>query len=399
MGTRARPARSAQRRLIGALLAGVMVLLCGCATQRHNTPAITTLPPLKLEAAELRPADALASAQSPELLELTDEMRAFVDRYVHGDARQRLHTLHRSLVSPALVGVEYDPDADGSAAEVFHAGAANCLSYAHLFVAMARYAGLNARYLSVSLRPEWSRHGSKIALRRHVNVAVTFRNGERYVVDIDPVSRDRIAGSEELSDRQAFALYHGNLAMSALLDGQDERAYAEALQALRIAPDIDFLWINLGAIYRQHEQDDVAESLYHTALKLNPGSRTAMNNLAVLHESRGNLAEAERWAQRIQQRRNKNPYYHYYLGELAESKGDYLAALEHFSRAIKLREVEADFYFRVARVYLTLEQPDRSRAFAQQAIAKAKRVNERESYRAFLRLLSEDQLAASLERS
>ncbi|MEM0954082.1 MAG: tetratricopeptide repeat protein [Pseudomonadota bacterium] len=355
------------------------------------------MPPLQLDSQELSAEDALAVVSTPELLALTDEMRSFVDRYVYGDARQRLHLLHRGLISPALVGIEYSPDADGSAAEAFHSGAANCLSYAHLFIALARYAGLDARYLSVSLRPEWSRHGSKIALRKHVNVAVTLRNGDRYVVDIDPVSRDRIAHSDVLTDKQAFALYHGNVAMGALLAGDDETAFTQALRAIQLAPDIDYLWINLGAIYRQRQQDNVAETLYHTALQLNPNSRTAMNNLAVLHESRGDSAQAAQWAARVQQRRNRNPFYHYYLGEVAESEGDYLAALEHFGRAIELHESEAEFYYRMARIYLTLNQRDRSRDYAEEAVARATLVRERQSYKAFLQSLSDDRIAAALE--
>ena len=85
--------------------------------------------------------------------------------------------------------MRYDMSADGTAAEAFASGRANCLSYAHLFVALARYAGLDANYQSLTLRPEWSRHGDRVALRQHVNVRVDLRGGEQYMVDIDPVSR------------------------------------------------------------------------------------------------------------------------------------------------------------------------------------------------------------------
>jgi len=391
---------SAQRSRVspvwGCLLLVCCASLLGCAHQRLAVPDVATLPPLKVSGDRaLTPTRALAATDTPALLELSQPMRDFVDRYVQGDQRQRLRTLHRSLLSPALVGIEYDPAVDGTAAEIFQAGAANCLSYAHLFIALARYAGLDAHYLSLSLRPEWSRHGSKIALRQHVSVEVDLRNGERYVVDIDPVSRERVAHSEVLTDRQAFALYHGNLAMQYLFAGDAPAAYGDALRAVTLAPDIDFLWANLGALYRQQGQDDVAEQLYLAALEVNPDSRTAMNNLAVLYRSRGDHVQADAWATRVERRRQQNPFYHYYLGELAEAEAEYEEALAHYQRAIVLRRSEAEFYFRVARLYLHLGQRERSQVYARQAIAHARLAGERETYEAFLRALSGDSLASA----
>ncbi|MEE4661728.1 MAG: tetratricopeptide repeat protein [Halieaceae bacterium] len=378
------------------LLLACCASLLGCAHQRLAALDVAKLPPLQVDSdSVLAPTQALAATDTPALLELGPDMRDFVDRYVQGDQRQRLRTLHRSLLSPALVGIEYDPAMDGTAAEIFEAGAANCLSYAHLFIALARYAGLDAHYLSLSLRPEWSRHGSKIALRQHVSVEVALRNGERYVVDIDPVSRERIAHAEVLTDRQAFALYHGNLAMQTLFSGDAPAAYGDALRAVSLAPDIDFLWANLGALYRQQGQDDVAEQLYLTALEVNPDSRTAMNNLAVLYRSRGDQVQADAWAARVERRRQQNPFYHYYLGETAEAGAEYEKALSHYQQAIVLRRSEAEFYFRVARLYLQLGQREASRLYVQQAIAHARLAGERESYEAFLRALNGDSLASA----
>ncbi len=372
------------------------VLLTSCAMHSPRGPDVAALPPLHTaDGRSLSPVDALAMVKTPDLLRLDDAMRDFVDRYVTGDQRQRLHTLHRSLISAALVDIDYDPAADGTAREVFHDGAANCLSYAHLFVALARYAGLDANYLSVSLRPEWSRHGRQVALRQHVSVNVRLRNGASYVIDIDPVSRERIASTDLLSDEQAYALYHGNLAMDGLLVQDMKAAYAQALKAVQMAPDIDYLWVNLGAIYRQSGQDAVAENLYQTALSINPYSRTAMNNLAVLYSVQGDEQRAQYWADRVQQRRQQNPFYHYSLGEMAEADGNLESALAHYRRAIALRDSESEFYFRVARLYAELDDFGQSRDFAEKAIQRAKLVVEREQYRAFLRQLSAETLAAA----
>lgn len=375
---------------------GLLVLLvAACAHHPANVPRAEVLPPLLLPGDGITAEQALASTATPRLLEMNDDMRDMVDRYVTGSQRQRLRSLHRSLVSPAMVGVEYDPAADGTASEAYNAGAANCLSYAHLFVAMARYAGLDAHYLSVSLRPEWSRHGDQVALRKHVNVLVRLRNGEEYVVDIDPISRSRVASADVLDDEEAAALYHGNLAMDALLEKDFRTAYVQAIRALALGPGIDYLWVNLGAIYRQTGQDDAAEAMYQYALALNPDSRSAMNNLAILYLGRNQEEKANYWQDRIRERQEQNPFYHIYLGEAAEESGDLDTALAHYLEAIALNKSDAEFYYRVARLYAARQEREESRRFIVKAIENARLVGERELYREFLRELEDDEVTTA----
>lgn len=381
--------------VFGRMLCGAGLLcLVACAHYSSSTPNVAELPPLQLPDRTVTPEAAGAEVETPELLALTGDMRDFVDRYAgHGNQRQRLLTLHQSLRSPALLDIRYDAAADGTAAEAFDAGVANCLSYAHMFVALARYAGLKASYQSLALRPEWSRHGEQVALRRHVNVRVDLRNGEQYMVDIDPVSRDRIASAELLSEQEAAALFHANRAMDALLSKRPAAAYAQAVRALELAPGIDYLWVNLGAIYRQAGQSDAAEMAYKTALAVNPESPSAMNNLAVLYNLRGNLEESRLWEDRVRRHRERNPYHHYSQGEAAESAGDLDRALEHYRDAIRLKANDAEFYYRVARVYHARHQHEETVRYLEEAIKRSRLVGEREEYRAFLQKITDNDLA------
>jgi tetratricopeptide (TPR) repeat protein len=286
-------------------------------------------------------------------------------------------------LSPALVGIEYDPAADGTAAFAFEQGKANCLTYAHLFVAMARYVGLDARYLSLTLRPEWSRHGERVALRQHVNVLVRLRNGEQYMVDIDPVPRQRVASADILSDKEAYALYHGNLAMDALLFERKEEAYAHALKALELSDNLDYLWVNLGAIYSRNGQSEAAENAYQTALDINDDSPSAMNNLAVLYNAQGQYELAEQWAERVIKHRDRNPYYHYYLGAESEAQGDYERAIAYYLEAIELKDSDAEFHFRLAKLYFSLQKPAESIRYTEQAIERARLTGELKMYREY----------------
>jgi len=376
-------------------LLAAAVLLAGCAHVLAPTPVIAQLPPLDLPAGPLDADDALGSVTTPDLLGLTDEMRAFADRYTRrGHQSQRLQSLHASLRNPGMIGIRYDPYADGTAAQVFERGAANCLSYAHLFVALARYSGLNARYLALSLRPEWSRHGGdRVALRQHVNVLVTLRGGEQFMVDIDPIARDRIASAIVLDDEDAFALYHSNLAMDALLDEDYGPAFGHALRSVALGPRLDYLWVNLGAIYRHAGNDDGAEQAYLAALQLNADSGPAMNNLALLYHSRGDDEQALAWESRITAHRLRNPYFHYYLGQVAEADDDLEAAIGHYRQAIELKDSDAEFYFRLAKVYYAMQRYADSIRLTEEAIARSRLVGERDTYRAFLEQLSGQSLA------
>jgi tetratricopeptide (TPR) repeat protein len=369
--------------------------IVGCAHNDVGELALSKLEPLRYEGTITPVHEALREIPDNDLLALSPEMKEFSDRYIRANrnSRTRLRMLHRSLSSKAMVGMQYNPHADGSAAQAFASGEANCLSYAHLFVALARYSGLNARYQSLTLRPEWSRHGDRVALRRHVNVVIRLRGNEEYMVDIDPVSPERVTRVDELTDAQAHALQDNNLAMTALLEENIGDAWKHALRALQRSPDTDYLWVNLGAIYRQAGQDAAAEKSYFQALALNPNSRSAMNNLVVLYTDLGQVDKALEWDRQVEMHRRQNPYYYAHLAEVAEGEGDLELALAHYQRALARQKEDPDLYFQVGKIYLAMHQPQKSIHYVELAIKHARMAGEREAYRAYLSSIGRDALA------
>jgi Flp pilus assembly protein TadD len=392
-GFQARLAISAAASRLVALT--LVSLLTACASTVPQSPDLGTLEPLHYGAVDVSVAEAEALAPTPDLLALTDEMREFVDSYVltARSQRQRLHMLHSSLRSNALLGLDYDPAADGTAAQAFDRGVANCLSFAHLFISMARYAGLDARYQRMTLRPQWTRYGTRVALRQHVNVLVRLSRSEHYMVDIDPVQRDSVANTRMLDDSEAFALHHNNLAMNQLRLEQLEGAYAHAIKAVSLSPATDYLWVNLGVVYSRAGQAEAARHSYLAAIGLNADSRSAMNNLVVLHTREGEPERAAFWERQVVEHRQRNPYYYIYLGEEAEKAGDFKAAIAHYKSAIKRKSSDAEFYFRLGKLYFALEQPGRSIYYLEKAIERSSVVGEREEYQAFLERIEAPSLA------
>lgn len=359
-----------------------IIFLSACATS--TVPSLSIIEPLVTPAGVVEPS--ALGLDTPGFLVVDDDMRRFV-AHTTGDlstARQRLTLLHQGLVRSSGIDLDYDPQADGTAADAFHSGQANCLSYAHLMIALAREAGLDARYQWVDIRPEWSRLGQRVALRLHVNVVVKLDNNTEFMVDIDPLPPRQITGSRVLKDKDGAALHHNNLAMKALAEEDHALAYSHAVKALQLSPKFAHLWVNLGAIYRAAGQYDAAERSYLVALDLESGHRTAMNNLVVLYKLQGRAEEEQQWDSRLSSHRARNPYYHAWQGDVAASEGDWGQADHHYNRAIKLRDDDARLYYERAVIKVQLGDFDAATNSLQKAVELARLIRDREYYRSRL---------------
>ncbi|MEM1111447.1 MAG: tetratricopeptide repeat protein [Pseudomonadota bacterium] len=381
------------RALVALALAG---LLCACASGPEKLD-LASVPALQSGERVFQAYEVPHLVQTPELLAMDQEMLDFVDRYTGqwGSERQRLMSLHRSIRGSGMLDLDYDPFADGTGQDAFYRGTANCLSYAHMFVAMARESGLDASYQWVEMRPQWTRMGERVAVRLHVNVRVKLRSGQEYMADIDPLEPRDIADTRILSDHEAAALYHNNVAMDALAEGDVESAWLQAIRALQMAPKMSHLWVNLGAIYRHAGQHADAESTYLRALQINGQDRSAMNNLVVLYQLEGREAEQAYWEDRVRRHRERNPFYHTWRGDKAGESGDLAEALVHYEKALSLRPEDSRMLYAVGLLHFQLKHYEIADDYISQAIEGAHLMTDKETYRLQLRAVREEQLAGS----
>lgn len=370
-------------------------LLGACATSPATQHNLAELPPLQLDNGELAISEVETLAPTPDLLAVDDTMREFVARYTEGahGRRERLLMLHRAVSGRATLGIDYDPYAEGTAAETFYRQEANCLSYANLFVALGREADLDIRYQWLEIRPQWTRLGERVAVRLHVNAVVHLNARDRFMVDIDPLPSRDIAGSQEISDTDASALYHNNIAMDALAREDVESAWLHAVRALQLSPDMAHLWVNLGAVYRRADQHRAAESAYLVALELDSMERSAMNNLMVLYDLEGREEERAYWAGRVEVYRDSNPYYHAWLGDQAAEEGDMRVALGHYMQALELQPEDAQLHYATGVIYEGLHQPKAALRYVQQALDLATMRRDYERYQLKVDELSRAQMA------
>ena len=367
------PPRPDRRALASLVVLLLSVFLAGCVSSARHSRSVADLAPLHLPGQTLPVAAVAQRVHTPDLLATDQDMRDFVARYTGEvrNERQRLNMLHRAIIGRGSLGMEYDPLAGGDAREVFHRGSANCLSYASLFVALAREAGLDASYQWLEVRPQWTRLGERIMVRLHVNVAVALRSGDHYMVDIDPLPSRDIAGSRRISDRDAEALYHSNIAMEALADEDLTEAWLQAVRALQLSPQIPHLWVNLGAIYRMAGQHREAEGSYLYALQLDPWDRSAMNNLVVLYGMEGREKDRSYWERQVAVYRDNNPYYHAWLGDQAGERGDWQQALAHYEEALQLLPDDSAMLYATGMLYYRMDELEQASGYLQRAIETA----------------------------
>lgn len=374
----------------------IAAVLGACASTPDWAFDVRDVPPLKLDGRiySYDPDD--ADLHDPQILLVTQEMRDFVKLYT-GDANNshnKLMALHRAIKGQGALGMQYDPFADGTARAAFVRGSANCLSYAHMFTALAREAGLNAQYQWMEVRPEWHRMGDRVAVRLHVNVQVKMRDSTEYMVDIDPLSRSEVAGARLMSDEEGLALHYNNLAMNALSVDRPVQAWQQLVRGLEEAPGLSQLWVNLGAIYRYAGQYAEAEQAYFHALEVDNSDRSAMNNLVVLYELQGRNKEQNYWEDRLERYRNLNPYYHASLGDLAMEEEDWDAAYAHYDRATDMQPDDGLLIYSQGLAAHELGNDDEAERLIARAIEKAAFQVEKQRYRVQLRMIKEQQAAA-----
>jgi tetratricopeptide (TPR) repeat protein len=297
---------------------------------------------------------AIPQDQNP--MDLNPEIREFLDKRVdRGQPElERLQALVNTIFRGRALNFTYAP-MTRTVIETYTERSGNCLSFSFMFISMARYLGLNAKFREVNIAPVWTKVGDFLVLSEHVNAAVLIGN-QVYAIDIFPeVNRIEIGG-QVVSDERGLAHFYNNKGVDELIRGNAQNGEASLQKALQIDPTALNAWINLGAAKMQSNELQAAEKYLSKALELDPHDPAVMNNLATVCQRMGRLREATHYRTKIKKFREKNPYYHFDLGVRSYDNGQYEEAIRHYRRALKLKSKEHRFYYALARAYKILGQ-------------------------------------------
>src|SRR5262245_28458044 len=325
------------------------------------------------------PAVPIVVPTAEETFALDAEMEAFVAP-LKGirEPRQRMQALIAALEARGMFSLEY-AEVTRTAAGTFHDRQGNCLSFTMLFVTFARAVGLPANYQSVVVPPSWSNDG-QVVVANHVNTAVVTGRGEETVVDFNvrPYQSDR--RSRRVSDSYALALFYTNLGAEAMLREDHAAALVYLGESARVRPDIAGVWVDLGVLYSRHGRYQHAEAAYLRALDVDDDEPSAMTNLGLLYQALGETQLAAEYNDRVQNYRERNPYYHFASATKAYEERQFETALTSLRKALRLKPDEQEFYELRGQVQTALGKSRDATASFQRArdYAEAEEVRKRE---------------------
>lgn len=302
-------------------------------------------------------------------LELSDEIKQLVDSVLRprDGEETRVKKLQDILYGEDYLNIAYSDQKTHTAIEIFQAREGNCLSVMNLYVAMARYAGVEANFQTVDVQPNWDRRGDLLVLSQHINATGRFNVQRRYVVDFTPEIALQQLTSSIISDSEARALYFNNLGVEELIAGNDAQALDYFKNSLFLDPRESITWNNIGSTYNRMGNKEFAEYAYKAAFELDNRNATAINNLAKYYRNAGDFRMARRYEIAIERFNKKNPYYHFAQGNLAIEDRDLLKARDFYATALRLKEEEPAFYIALARVYRGLGDMEQAQRYAESA--------------------------------
>jgi Flp pilus assembly protein TadD len=322
-----------------------LTLSCASAPWRHEAVAIS-LDDLLAGTPLGLPRQPPDLADEPPVLAVSDEMREFLDAHVTRTAGRvvRLRQLTAAIVGEDTFGLHYD-ETTRTAPETFGARRGNCLSFSHMFVALAREIGLQARYQEVDTPPDWTFKDDAFVLNRHVNVLVDLGREGEHLVDFNLADFRTSYERRTISDARALAHHHNNVAVERMGAGDTAAALLHFRRATENDPSFSPAWTNLGTLYVREGHPRYAEAAYLQALRADAGDLVAMSNLANLYARRGDRRRADACRDRVAFHRERNPYYRYHLAREAFEAQDYDGAIGHLRYAIRRKKNEDRFYF------------------------------------------------------
>lgn len=274
--------------------------------------------------------------------EPTEEMRRWVREEVAsvGTPAERLDRLLRGLLTQDQP-LTYDRGVTSTAAEVWETRKANCLSFTHLFVGLAREIGVPVYYLRVADLQSYEKDGDLVVASEHVTAAYGPPVA-RKVLDFSAREISPYHQTEAISDLRALALFYSNQGADRIRSGENRDALELLETAARLDPDLADAWLNLGVAQRRMGRLRDAEASYRRALEADPGVSSAYYNLSSLLERLGRVEEARALLELIDRQRNRNPFSYLALGDLSLREGRIDEAGRYYRRAQRLHPDHAE---------------------------------------------------------
>jgi tetratricopeptide (TPR) repeat protein len=118
-----------------------------------------------------------------------------------------------------------------------------------------------------------------------------------------------------------------------------------------------------------------------------------MNNLVVLYELENREEERNHWLGQVERYRQRNPYFHAWLGDEAGDQGDWQGALTHYKKAVRLLPEDPHLLYARGLIHYELGQLEQASRYLERAVEKATLRSDREVYQNRLEAVRREVLA------
>ena len=379
-----------------ALAAIVCAMVCSCAgtsTGQSDAAVSGIRVEMLLDGSPLANQSTDQYIAPLDMLEMSPEMIEFLDEHVNRKTNQdeQLAELIYAIVGSDRFLLAYD-DSTSTAKGAFNNKRGNCLSFTNMFIAMARYLGLKAKYQEVAIPPDWSMAGQSYLFSQHVNVLVETRHSSlttSRIVDFNAVQVSDLDATRVISDKRARAHYFSNIGVEYMLAGETSRAFANFRASLREDDSFSSAWANLGNLYRREGYLEYADVAYNEALRHDKENLIAMSNLANLYLEQEKTVLADQYLAKVQSHRMKNPYYRYQLANTAFVDGDYQTAIDHLLYATRIKKNDEKFCELLSLSYLMSGNKKEAARWMRKAEERAIEHEDRQKYHHKLDLIME----------
>ncbi len=281
--------------------------------------------------------------------------------------QQRVKAIGAMFIQGGVLGMQYETMQTGTAAQTFELRSGNCLAYTHLFIAMARHAGIDARYREVLGVPQWDSVGDYVMLNRHIAAYGELSGGDTYFADFGFLDETERNFGRVISDSRARAQHFNNLGARELVAGNVAAAIRLFARGLTIDTGIGYLWTNLGTAYLRDGDPRRAELALREAVRITPWDVTALNQLTRLYQSLGREELAAYFRQRSESARQQNPYLQFAWAIESRDQGDSAAAIRYLRRAVASSPDEIYFWLELGKTYVLMHDAKGAKAALIQA--------------------------------
>jgi tetratricopeptide (TPR) repeat protein len=316
-----------------------------------------------------------------QIFALNDDAKTFVRNSILGarTGDDKVQSLIQHIFDRSDLDLIYETSANTNATDTFNRASANCLSLSIMTYAMAKEAGFSSQFQIIDIPELWTRRDGYTLLNSHVNVKIGAKAeiGKLrlydidFEVDFDPQTRSKKFSSKGTNIETVVAMFYNNKGADALLQGNNNLAYAYFREAILSSQEYSGTWVNLGFLYRKQGQYDLALKSYKQAIAIDEDYNTAWENLAFLYDRTGNLKAAADIRTRLESKRMNNPFYHQMLAEIDEDEGSFDSSVSHYKKAIRLDSNQHQFYFGLATIYFKKGEFDQSKHYLKLAQRKA----------------------------